>query len=85
MVIGAAQVTDVVKQTGDQPDRGARPAEPALLVLLPLVTDDEPRQRQCYVERVLAVVLDGVDAVIARYLTGEQPLEVGEGAAQRLE
>jgi len=41
VVIGAAQVADIVEQPGEQPDAGACAAEPLLLLLLPLVTDDE--------------------------------------------
>src|SRR4029077_1200254 len=85
VIIGAAQVTNIVKQPGDEPHGGAGAAEAVVLLLLPLVTDDEPCERERYVERVLAVVVDRVDAVIARHLAGKQPLEVRERAAQRIE
>ena len=52
--------------------------------LLALVADQQARERQGDVERVLAVVVDGVDAVEALDLAGEQPLEVPEGALEGL-
>ena len=85
MIIGTPQVTHIVKQPGDQPHGGAGAAEAAALFLLPLVTDDEPGERQRYVERVLTVVIDGVDPVITGHLAAEQPLEVRERTAQRIE
>src|SRR5262249_5847161 len=53
MIIRAPQVTHIVKQPGEEPDGGAGAAEAAALFRLPLVTDDEPGERQRYVERVL--------------------------------
>ena len=50
--------------------------------MLALVPDQQPCERQRYVEGVLAVVVDGVDAVEARHLAGKQPLEVLEGLLQ---
>src|SRR5262252_2496609 len=85
VIIRAAQVADIVKQPGDEPDRGTRAPETMLLLLLPLVTDDQPGERECYVERVLAIVVDSVDTVIAGHLAGKQPLEVGKGATQGIE
>ena len=49
---------------------------------LALVAGHQPRQREGDVEGVLAVVVDGVDAVEAIDFAGEQPLEVGEGMQQ---
>src|SRR6516164_7727828 len=53
VVIGAAQVADIVKQARKEAYGGACSPEAPLLLLLPLVADDQPRQCQSYVERVL--------------------------------
>ena len=85
LVVGAAQIAHVVKQPGDEADHGARAAQAGRLVLLPLVAHDQAREREGDVERVLPVVVHGVDAVESGHLAGEQPLEVLEGARQRLQ
>jgi hypothetical protein len=64
-VVGTPQIADIVKQPGDDSDRGPRAPEARGFVLLPLVADQQPCKRQRDVERVLAIVIDGVDPVKA--------------------
>src|SRR5204862_429805 len=44
LVVGTAQVADVVKQPGDQADHGARASQAGGLFLLPLVAHDQARR-----------------------------------------
>ena len=81
----AAQVTDIVEQPGEDADGGARGAQALRRILLALVADQQAREREGDVEGVLAIVVDGVDAVKAVDLACEQPLEMREGALQRLQ
>ena len=74
-----------MEQPGEDADGGARGAQALGRILLALVADQQARERERYVEGVLAIVIDGVDAVKAADLAREQPLEVREGALQRLE
>src|SRR6184192_517536 len=83
-IVRAAQIPDVVKEPGDQAHHGARASEAPGLVLLTLVADQQPRERERDVERVLAIVIDGIDAVITGDEARKQPLEVLEGARERL-
>ena len=43
-----------------------------------LVAHQQARHRQGHVERVLAIVVDGIDAVIARHAAGEELVELLE-------
>jgi hypothetical protein len=43
-----------------------------------LVRNDQPRSRECAIQRMLQIVIDGVAAVVARKLATEQPLEITE-------
>src|SRR5205823_1907174 len=83
-IVRAAQIPDVVKEPRDQAHHGARASEAPGLVLLTLVADQQPRERERDVERVLAIVIDGIDAVITGDAARKQPLEVLEGARERL-
>src|SRR4029077_11219121 len=85
VVIGTPQVAHVVEESGEDADGGARRAQVLGRILLTLVADQEARERERYIEAVLAIVIDGVDTMKAADLPGEQPLEVREGALQRLE
>ena len=60
------------------------PPRRAATLLLALVADDEACERECDVEGVLAVVIDGIDAEVAGHETGEQLFEMIEGVPQRL-
>ena len=70
-----AQVTHVVEERDDEASHGALAAEAFFSCSLPLVTDDEPRECESDVQRVLAIVINGVDAEIARDFAREQALE----------
>src|SRR4029077_10879279 len=85
VVIGTPEVAYVVEEPGGDADGGARGTQTLRRILLTLVADQKARERERYVEAVLAIVVDGVDAMKAVDLAGEQPLEVREGALQRLE
>ncbi len=84
-LVHATQVPDVVEQSNDDSDNGALATQSRVLTGLPLEPDDQPCQCQRDVERVLAVVVDRVDAVIARDIAREQPFEMLEGEPQRIE
>src|ERR1700730_6268283 len=74
-----------MKQTGEQSEQGAVAAEAGLLIMLPLVTDEQARESQGDIERMLSIVIDGIDTHVAWDITGEEPLEVLKGILQRLE
>src|SRR6185437_6699558 len=84
-LIDAAQVADVVEQTNDQAHQRALPSQAGFLARLALESNDQARQSQRDVQRVLAVVIDGIDAEVARNLAGEQALEMLESQAQRIQ
>src|SRR5215213_3167485 len=85
-VVHPAQITYIMKEAGDQPDHGAFGAEPGCLVrLLPLVPHDQTREGKSDIERVLAVVIDGIDTVKTGHVTGEQPVEMLECIVDRRE
>ena len=73
-----AQVTDVVEQRHDDAEHGALRPELLRLRHLQFVADDEPRGGERDVERVLLVVVDGVDAEVAGHAAGEHAFEVAE-------
>src|SRR6266478_1588537 len=83
-LVGAAQIAHVVKQAGHEADHSARAPQAGGLLLLPFVAHEKARERQSYVERVLPVVVHGVDAVVSGNLAGEQAFEMFEGARQRV-
>ena len=85
LVAALAQVADVVEQRGDQADDRAFAAEALGRLDLPLVARHQPRHRQRDVERVLHVVVQRVDALVARRASAEHLLEAQERALDRLE
>jgi hypothetical protein len=84
LVVGSPQVADIVEQAGDETDHRPLPAEALRLGRLTLVPDEQPGQREGDVERVLAVVVDGVHPMETGNLAREQPLEMLEGPPQGL-
>ncbi len=84
-VVELADVAGVVEQRGDQ--RHDRPlgAEAPRRIDRELVADQEPRHGERHVERMLAIVINGVDAVITRHAAGEQALEFLEGDRDAVE
>ncbi len=77
-VAGGAQVTDVVEQRDDDTEHGALRAEALRFGHLHLVADDQPRGGQRDVERVLLIVVDGVDAVVPGHAAREHAFEIAE-------
>ena len=69
-----------MKQTDDEPDNRTLTAQAQVLRLHLLVPHNEARERERYVQCVLAIVIDGVDAEIAGNFAREKLLEVLEGA-----
>src|SRR5579883_3286329 len=61
------EIAHIVEESHDEAHGRPLGAEEERRLLLPLVADDEPRQRERDVERVLAVVIDRIDAVVARH------------------
>ncbi len=84
-VIQPAQVAHVVKQAGDQSEQCAFSAQACFLIVLPLVSDEQARERERDVERVLSIVIDGIDAQVAGHFAGEESLEMLERLVERLE
>ena len=84
-LIGAPQVADVVKKTGDDADDRAFRAQALLQRLLPLIAYDQARERERDVEGVLAVVIDGIDAEVAGHEPREQLFKVVESMLQRMQ
>jgi hypothetical protein len=74
-VVFFADVARVVEQRGDQRHDCALGAEAVRRIDRHLVTDQETRHGERHVERMLAVVVNRVDAVIAGHAAGEQTLE----------
>ena len=77
-VARGAQVADVVEQRDDDAEHGALGAELLRLRHLHLVAGDQPRGGERDVERVLLVVVDGVDAEVAGHAAREHAIEVAE-------
>ena len=73
-----ADVARIVKQRSDQRHDRALGAEAARRIDRALVPDQQPRHRERHVERMLTIVIDGVDAVISGHASGEQALEFFE-------
>src|SRR6185436_12891781 len=74
----AAEVADVVKQRDDETRDRALAPEAHGRFGLALVTHQHPRERESDVERVLAIVVDGVDAEIAGEFAGKHGFEMLE-------
>jgi hypothetical protein len=81
-VAAAPQIADIVVEANDDAGDGARAAEALVAAALHLVAGDQARERQGHIERVLAVVVGGLHAVIAADIAGKQPLEIGEALLQ---
>ena len=81
-VARAAQVTDVVEQRHDDAEHGALRPEALRLGHLQFVADDQPRGGERDVERVLLVVVDGVDAEIAGHAAREHAFEIVEDVGE---
>jgi hypothetical protein len=67
-----------VEQRNDNTEHGALMAELLRVRDLHFMTDDEPRRGERDVQRVLLVVIDGVDAEVPGHAPGEHALEVAE-------
>ncbi len=80
-----AQITDVVEQRADDRELGAIRAQPVAELDAHLVARDEPHERERHVERVLHVVIRGVDRVIVRVEAAEHALEIVEGEPDGIE
>ena len=85
LVVGLADVAGVVEQRGDDAEDGALRAETLVGEVRAVVADDQARDGERAVERVLQVVIDGVAAVVAGELAVEQPLEVAERGLDAIE
>ena len=77
-VARGAQIPDVVEQRDHDAEHRAFRAELLRVGNLQLVPDDQARGRERDVERVLLVVVDGVDAEVPGHAAGEHALEVAE-------
>src|SRR5581483_7960315 len=68
----------VMEEANDEPDDGTLTTEAKILRLRALMPHDEACERQCDVQSVLTVVVDRVDAEIARDFASEQLFEMRE-------
>ena len=85
LVVRLANVAGIVKQRGDHADDRALRSEALVGEVRAVVADDQPRDGERAVERVLQIVIDGVAAVVAGKLAVEQALEVPERALDAVE
>src|SRR6201999_1930328 len=84
-VIQPAQVTHVVEQAGDQSQQRSISTQACFLIVLPFVSDEQARERESNVERVLSIVIDGVDAQVAGHVTGKEAFKILESLVEGLE
>jgi hypothetical protein len=68
-----------VKQSQDDADHGTLGLELPQCIDLPLVTHEQARHRQGDIERVLAVVIDRIDAGVTGHAARKQRVEIAEG------
>ena len=81
---GAAQVPHVMKQRQDDPGHGALRAELPQWIHLLLIARAQARHGEGHIERVLAVVINGINAGITGSAAREHVVELSEGVAQSL-
>ena len=74
-----------MEQRDHDAEHGALRAELLRVRNLQLVADDQARRGERDVERVLLVVIDGVDAEVPRHAAGEHALEVAEHVGESRE
>ncbi len=85
VALAVPKITDVVKQRADDRELRAIRAQAIAGLDAHLVARDEARERERHVERVLHVVIRGVDAVVARVEAAEHALEIVERHPDRIE
>jgi hypothetical protein len=85
VALAVAQVAEVVKQSADEREFRTLAAEPVAALGACLVAGDQPRECERHVERVLDVVIRGVDRVILRVETDVVPFEVVKREPDRIE
>ena len=85
LVVGLTNVAGVVEQRGDDAEDGALRAEALVGKMRAVVADDQPRDGERAVERMLQIVIDGVATVVAGKLAVEQPLEIAKRGLDAIE
>ena len=85
LVVGLPDVAGVVEQRGDHAEDRTLGSEALVGQVRAVVADDQARNGERAVERVLQVVIDGVAAVVAGKLPVEQSLEVAERGLDAIE
>ena len=85
LVVGFADIPSVVKQRNDQCHDGAFRTEALLDGNRAFISDHHAHHRKRHVQRMLPVVIDRIDAVIAGHAAGEQAVEFGESSRNPVE
>ena len=80
-----AQVTGIVKQRSDDPQRYPLRAKTIAGLDAAFVARGEPRHGQSHVQRVLNVVISGVDTVVVGVSAGEHAFEVMKREPQHVD
>ena len=85
LVVGLSDVAGVMKQRDDDGEDCAFRTEALFGEVRAFVADDQPRDRERAVERVLQVVIDRIAAVVAGKLAVEQALEIAKRRVDAIE